>query len=125
MHPNEGRPGCRALALRGGRLSMALQDIADSLIADLISQIGQRPRNSVIAPVPVLLGHANDQLLNLSLDPRPAGAPARLRAIKLAGDKFAVPSQNGVRPRHIGHLGEALAGQAMTDLNGCSALGVR
>ncbi len=44
---------------------MALQDIADGLIADLVPQIGQRPRNSVITPVTVLLGNANDQLLNL------------------------------------------------------------
>ena len=56
------------------RQTMALQDIADRLIADLISQIGQRPHNPVIAPITVLLGHANDQLLDLSLDPRPAGA---------------------------------------------------
>jgi hypothetical protein len=64
-------------------------------------------------------------LLNLSLDPRPAGAPTSLRAIKLAGDKLAVPSQDGVRPRHIGHLGEDLAAQAMTDLGQCGSLGVR
>jgi len=104
---------------------VALQDIADGLIANLVSQIGQRPRNSVITPVMVLLGHANDQLLNLSLDPRPAGAPTSLRAIKLVGDKLAVPSQDGVRPRHIGHLGEDLAAQAMTDLGQCGSLGVR
>src|ERR1700704_6090636 len=125
MDPNESRPGCRALALRGGWQSVALQDIADGLIADLVSQIGQRPRNSVITPVTVLLGHANDQLLNLSLDLRPAGAPTSLRAVKLAGDKLAVPSQDGVRPRHIGHLGEDLAAQAMTDLGQCGSLGVR
>src|SRR5262249_35657203 len=105
--------------------SVALQDIADGLIADLVSQIGQRPRNSVITPVTVLLGHANDQLLNLSLDPRPAGAPTSLRAITLVGDKLAVPSQDGVRPRHIGHLGEDLAARAMTGLGQCGSLGVR
>jgi hypothetical protein len=56
---------------------------------------------------------------------RPAGAPTSLRAIKLVGDKLAVPSQDGVRPRHIGHLGEDLAAQAMTDLGQCGSLGVR
>jgi hypothetical protein len=64
---------------------VASQDIADRLIADLIPQIGQRPRNPVITPVTVLLGHANDQLLNLPLDPRPAGASTGLRAIEFAG----------------------------------------
>src|SRR5262245_22120094 len=80
--------GGRPLALGCGRQPVALQDIADRLIADPIPQIGQRPRNPVITPVTVLLGHANDQLLNLSLDPRPAGLrrvfePSNLRATSL------------------------------------------
>ena len=60
---DECRPGCRALALRCRRQSVAVQDIADRLIADLVPQIGQRPHNPVIAPVTVLPRHANDQLL--------------------------------------------------------------
>ena len=81
MDPNESRPGCRALALGRGRQSVALQDIANRLIADLVPQIGQRPRNPVITPVTVLLG-------NLSFDPRPAGLrrafePSNLRATSL------------------------------------------
>jgi hypothetical protein len=99
--------------------------LPDRLIADLITQIGQRPSNPVIAPVTVLLGHANDQALDLLLDPRPAGAPTSLRAIKLAGDKLAVPSQDGVRPGDIGHLAENLAAQSMTDLAERGSLGVR
>src|SRR5215475_14570325 len=97
MDPNESRPGGRALALRRGRQSVALQDIADRLIADLVPQISQRPHNPTITPVTVLLGHANDQLLNLSLDPRPAGASTRLRAIEFVGHELAVPGQDGLR----------------------------
>src|ERR1700716_4192624 len=125
MDPNEGRPGGRALALRGGWKSVALQDIADGLIADLVTQIGQRPRNSVITPVTVLLGHANDELLNLSLDPRPARASTGLRTIEFAGHELAVPGQDGVRPGHIGHLAENLATQSMTDFAERGSLGVR
>src|SRR6195256_3707121 len=125
MGPNESRPSCRALALGRGRQSVPLQDIADGLIADLVSQIGQRPRNPVITPVTVLLGHAKDQLLNLSLDPRPAGASTGLRAIECAGDELAVPGQDGVRLRHIGYLAENLAAQSMTDLAERGSLGVR
>ena len=102
-----------------------MQDIANRLIADLVPQIGQRPHNPVITPVTVLLGHANDQLLNLSLDPRSARASTRLRAIEFAGDQLAVPGQDGVRPRHSCHLGENLAAQAMTDLSQRGSLGVR
>src|SRR5947199_9057208 len=62
------------------------------------AQISQRPRNPVIAPVTVLPRHANDQLLNFSLDPRPAGASTSFRAIEFAGNEVAVPGQDGVRP---------------------------
>src|SRR5215475_10150051 len=85
MHPNEGRPGCCALALWCGQQSVALQDIADRLIADLVPKISQRPRNPVITPVTVLLGHANDQLLNLSLDPRSSEASTSLRNHRICG----------------------------------------
>src|SRR5262245_23998947 len=99
--PNEGRPCGRALALRCRRQTVALQDIADRLIADLIPQIGQRPSDPVIAPGAVLLGHANDALLDLAPDPRSAWAATGFRAIELAGDKLAVPAQDGVWPRHL------------------------
>src|SRR5262249_6865168 len=125
MHPNEIRPGCRALALWRRRQRVALQDIADRLIADLVSKIGQRPRNPVITPVTVLLGHANDQLLNLSLDPRSSEASTSLRTIEFAGDQLAVPGQDGVRSRRIGHLAENVAAEPMTDLDERGSLEVR
>src|SRR6202158_57611 len=87
--------------------------------------MGQPPRDPVIAPVPVLARHANDQLLDLSLDPRSARASTPLRAIEFAGDKLAVPGQDSVRPGHSCDLGENLAAQAMTDLAERGSLGVR
>jgi hypothetical protein len=74
----------------------ALQDIADRLMAYTISQIGQRPGNPVITPVPVLLGQTNDQLLDLARHPRPAWAATGFRAIELAGDQLVIPGQDGV-----------------------------
>jgi hypothetical protein len=61
-----------------------------------ISQIGQRSGNPVITPVPVLLGQANDQLLDLR-DPRPAWAATLFGTIELVGDQLAIPGQDGVR----------------------------
>lgn len=57
---------------------MTLQDIADRLIADLVSQIGQRPSDPVITPTTILLGNANDELLDLARDPRYGGPLALL-----------------------------------------------
>ncbi len=125
VDPDECRPSCRALAFWCRRQAMTLQDVADRLIADLVPQIGQRPHNPVIAPVTVLPRHANDQLLNFSLDLRPAGASTSFRAIEFAGHEVAVPSQDGVRPGDIGHLAENLAAQSMTDLAERGSLGVR
>jgi hypothetical protein len=75
---------------------MALQHIADCLIADLIPEVGQCSHDPVIAPIMLLLGHADDQLLDLSTDPRPSGAMAGLRAIEFAGNQLAVPDQNRI-----------------------------
>src|SRR5262249_31698198 len=124
MGSNESRPGGCGLALRGGRQTMAPQDIANRLIADLIPQIGQCSYNPVIAPIPVLLGHADDQLLDLSADPRRARSLTGLRAIEFAGHHFAVPSQDRVWSGHSRHLSESLAPQTMTELAQRGSLGV-
>ena len=102
-----------------------MQDIANRLIGNHIPEIGQSAHNPIIAPVPVLTGHANDQLLDFSRQPKPARASTGLRAIELAGDKLAIPGQDGVRPRYSCDLGEGLAAQAMTDLAEHGSLGVR
>ena len=102
---------------------MTLHNIANRLVGNLVPQIGQRPRNPVIAPVPVLAGHANDQLLDLALDPRSARASTPLRAIELVGYKLAIPAQDSVWLGYGGDYGENLAAQAMTDLSERASLG--
>ena len=103
---------------------MTSQNIADGLIGYFVPQIGQRPGNPVIAPVPVLAGHPNDQLLDLSPDPGPARTSTR-RAIELARDKLAIPAQDGVRPGDGSDIGENPATQAMADLAERASLCVR
>jgi hypothetical protein len=110
--------------LRRWRQTVAPQDIANRLIGYLVSQIGQRPHNPVIAPVPVLPGHPNDQLLDFSLDARSARAATR-RAIELADDQLAMPAQDGVRSGYGGDVGKNPAAQAMADLAEHLSLGIR
>src|SRR5882757_1872254 len=116
VSPTERGPRGRALALRRWRQTSAPQNITNSLIVNLVPQIGQRLRDPVIAPVLVLPGHTNDQLLDLSLDSRSARASTRLRAIELAGDKLTIPAQDSVRSRSGGDVGKDLAADPMTDL---------
>ncbi len=125
VSPNESRPRGRALALRRRRQAVTPQDIADRLIRNLVPQIGQRPSNPVIAPIPVLTGHPKDQLLDLPLDPGPARILPGLRAIEFAGDELAIPAKDRVRPSDGGDVGQNLAAQAMTDLAQRASLGVR
>src|SRR5674476_180490 len=102
-----------------------LQNIADRLIRDLMPQIGQRPHNPIIAPGPILLGHANNQFLNFSVDPWPARGSPFLRAIELAGDEPSVPCQDGVRQGGSRHLAECLATQSTANLAKLRSLRVR
>jgi hypothetical protein len=53
------------------------QNIADRLIGDTISQVGERPDSPVIAPAPVLLPHLHNQFRD-SLS---------IRGVELPGDK--------------------------------------
>src|SRR5665647_2949948 len=87
-------------------------------------QIGQRPHNPIIAPGPILLGHANNQPLNCLVDPRLAWA-SMLRAIELAGDEPSVPCQDGVRQGGSRHLAECLATQSTANLAQLRSLCVR
>jgi len=50
-------------------------------------------------------------------------ACAGLGPIEFADDQLAVPSQDGVRSRHIGRLAENLATKSMTDLAERGSLG--
>src|ERR1700704_4256853 len=105
MGSNEVWPCSRALTLGRGRQAVASQNIANRLIGNHIAEIGQRARNPVIAPVPVLARHAEDQLLHFALDPWSARPLPSLRAVEFAGDQLTVPGQDGFPP---GDAGESL-----------------
>jgi hypothetical protein len=100
---------------RRRRHAMATQNIADRLIGNLMAQIGQSSSNPVIAPRPVLLGHTNDQVLDVFDDWRPALASTRMRSIEFASDKPSVPPQDGVWHGGSGHLAERLAAESVAD----------
>src|SRR5262245_3990676 len=110
MDPNERRPGCRTLAFWCRQQAVALQHITDRLVAHLVPQIGQRPHDPVITPAMVLPGDANDQLLDLALDPsrpglRRAFEPSNLRATSwrcqariVSGRATVATSASALRP---------------------------
>ena len=64
-------PCGRLLAFGSGWNPMALEDIAYCLGTDGIAKVGQYPNNAVIASGSILLGKANNQLLDLFVNLRP------------------------------------------------------
>src|ERR1017187_9021091 len=83
------------------------------------------PPRSDHSPGPILLGHANNQLLNFSVDPWPARGSTCPRPIELAGDEPSVPCQDGVRQGGRRHLAECLAAQSTANLAKLRSLRVR
>ena len=75
-------------------------------------------------PGPLLLGHANNQFLNCSVDPWPAWA-SMLRAIEFASDEPSIPDQNGIRQGSRRHFAERLAAQSTANLTKLISLRVR
>src|SRR5260221_13500797 len=87
--------------------------------------LASRQSDPIIAPGPILLGHANNQFLNFSVDRRPASGSTCPRSIELASDEPSVPCQDCVRPRDRRHLAEGLAAQSMANLAEIRSLDVR
>ena len=75
---------------------MAFQDVAYRLRTDCQAQVGQSADDAVIAPGAILPGHADNQRFELLVDFGTAWRLPRLGAVKLLGDQFAVPGQDGV-----------------------------
>ncbi len=81
--------GCRFQAV-------LLQNLGHGAARYLTAQVGQRSLSSSIALIPVLRGHADDQVLDRILHPGTARATL-LAAIILSGDQSAMPSQERLR----------------------------
>src|SRR5580765_1091826 len=63
-------PACVLFPLRGWRNVMSLQDVADCLIGDLVTEIGHRSHNPVITPTRILPGHTYHQIFDFCIDGR-------------------------------------------------------
>ncbi len=50
---------------------MALQDVADRLVAQRMAEVGKGPGDAVVPPVAVFGGEPDDQLLNREIDRGP------------------------------------------------------
>src|ERR1700680_7479 len=104
MGANERRPGCRALPLRGRRYIVAPQNVAYCLVRDLVPEVGQRPYDSIIAPVRIFLSHTDNQLLDFVAYLGPAKVSPHLRTIELLSNELPEPAEDRIRFGGVGHV---------------------
>ena len=79
-------PAHARLAALWGRLHMVTpQDVTHGQLVDLMAQIRQGTLNATVTPGGVLLGHAQDQLLDVLGDTRSATQSSLLAAVTLLG----------------------------------------
>ena len=96
-------PGCLAIAFRCRLQPVLLQNAGNRAARDLMAQISERSLNSPVAPIAVLSGHADQQLLDLVCRAWTARA-ALLANIVLPGDQPAMPGQERCRRHHRGQI---------------------
>src|SRR5262249_10563301 len=125
MRTNKLLPRGGRLALWRRRDAMSLQDIAHGLVTDGVPEVGQGADDPVIAPGAVLLGHADDQRLQLRVDAGATRSLALLRAVKLLGHELTVPAKNRVRLDDRGHVLEGFLAQFLTNLGQGLAFTIR
>ena len=117
MRLNEFLPA-RALASFWRRCNaVPLQDVAHRLVRNRIAQIGERTDDPILPPTAVLLGHADNQRLDLRADSRPSRVGSMAGSVELAGDQAAVPAENRLGLGDTGYIGEEVAAEAFTDFS--------
>ena len=97
MGANELRPRGGLLAIRRRGNALAFQDVADSLVAHLMAEVGESPGDSVVAPVAVLGSQPDDEVLQASISRGPTRIIPLLRPIELSCDQPPVPRPRSCR----------------------------
>src|SRR4029450_6916779 len=82
---------------------MLLQYIGNRATTQVVTEIRNGTENPPVAPIPILLSHADDEVLDIIGSPRPSGASLGT-AIILLGNEFAMPGQQCIRRHKVGNV---------------------
>src|SRR5690242_8196731 len=104
MRSDEVLPGRILATFRRRRDAVPFENIADRLTGDVMTEIGERTGDPVVAPTGRLLGHPDDQRLGHRINARASRTGTMLWAIEFAGDQTTIPGQNGFRLGNAGNL---------------------
>src|SRR5262249_6579368 len=100
---------------RSRRDTMALQDVPHGLVTDGVPEGRQGADDPVITPGAILVGHADDQRLQLRVDRGATWSLTLRRAVKLLRHELLVPAKNRVWLDDRGDSLEGLLAQLLTN----------
>ena len=84
---------------------MAPQDIAHTLVGNLVTQIGQCADDAIVTPARVLTRQFHHQLFDCRVDSRAARQSAFLRAVEFLSDELPISGEERIR---LGDAGDFL-----------------
>jgi hypothetical protein len=125
MPADELLPG-RGLTPFGSRCDVvAAQDVAHSLVRDVIAEVRQRAHDPVVTPAGVLPGHAHNQGVDSGVDTRSAWIRAAFGSVELLCDQPSVPGEDGVGFGHVGYFFQSFAPESFADVSQRATLRIR
>jgi hypothetical protein len=105
--------------------AVPLQNVPDRLVREWMAEIGESAGDAIVTPAFVLLGHADDESLDIGRNAWTSREGAMLRSVELAGDQTTIPSEDGFRLRNTGYLGQTLPPEPLADFGESGAFCVR
>ena len=91
---------------------MPAKHVSDRLVGDVVTEIGQRTGDPVVAPPGVLTRHLHDQLFYLRVNLRPPRTGPVLRMIELLRHQLPPPAENRLRFRNLHDFRQTLSPQS-------------
>src|SRR3982750_2172785 len=125
MRGDEVLPRRSLTPFRSRRDPMPAQNIADRLVGDVMTEIGERSGDPVVAPAGVLTPHLHNQAFYLRVNLRPPRVGPVLRAIELLRDQLAEPAEDSLRLCDLGDFRQTLSAESLPDLGQSGAFRIR
>ena len=98
-------PSDLPLPLRHWFDAIFFQDVSDRLIRDFMSEVGQRPLNTVVAPSGIVLRHPQDKLYNVFGDGWTSLlCLSAMAVIPFISYQLAMPAQDGIGSDYRGYF---------------------
>ena len=105
VHLDELGPRNGRLSPRRRRDTVALQDVADGLVGDVVPEVSQGADNPIVSPTCFRLGRLENQPLDCDVNSRAAPLLSILGTVELLSNQTPIPAEDRLRPlsRSLAH----------------------